>query len=53
MLDTIRLTLSKDMFWIMDKTYFQKETQNAIRGYFKLVQNPTKSELKNGIYNQG
>lgn len=50
MLDTIRLTLSKDMFWIMDKTYFQKETQNAIRGYFKLVQNPTKSELKNGIY---
>lgn len=50
MLDTIRLTLSKDMFWIMDKTYFQKETQNAMRGYFKLVQNPTKSELKNGIY---
>ncbi len=50
MLDTIRLTLSKDMFWIMDKTYFQKETQNALRGYFTLVQNPTKSELKNGIY---
>lgn len=50
MLDTIRLTLSKDMFWIMDKTYFQKETQNALRGYFKLVQNPTKTELKNGIY---
>jgi 6-phosphogluconate dehydrogenase (decarboxylating) len=38
------------MFWIMDKTYFQKETQNALRGYFKLIQNPTKSELKNGIY---
>ena len=50
MLDTIRLTLSKHMFWIMDKTYFQKETQNALRGYFTLVQNPTKSELKNGIY---
>lgn len=50
MLDTIRLTLSKDMFWVMDKTYFQKETQNALRGYFTLVQNPTKSELKNGIY---
>lgn len=50
MLDTIRLTLSKDMFWVMDKTYFQKQTQNALRGYFTLVQNPTKSELKNGIY---
>lgn len=50
MLDTIRLTLSKDMFWVMDKTYFQKQTQNALRGYFTLVQNPTKSELKSGIY---
>ena len=42
--------LSKDMFWVTDKTYFQKETQNALRGYFTLVQNPTKTELKNGIY---
>lgn len=50
MLDTIRLTLSKNMFWIIEKTYFQKQTQNALRGYFTLVQNPTKSELKNGIY---
>jgi len=50
MLDTIKLMLSKDMFWVTDKTYFQKETQNALRGYFTLVQNPTKTELKNGIY---
>jgi hypothetical protein len=38
------------MFWVTDKTYFQKETQNALRGYFTLVQNPTKTELINGIY---
>lgn len=50
MLDTIKLILNKDMFWISDKSGFQKETQNALRGYFKLVQNPTKAELKNGIY---
>jgi len=50
MLDTIKLILSKDMFWVTDKTYFQKERQNALRGYFTLVQNPTKTELKNGIY---
>ncbi len=50
MLDTIKLLLSKDMFWVTDKTYFQKETQNALRGYFTLVQNPTKTELINGIY---
>lgn len=42
--------LTKDMFWITDKTLFQKETQNASRGYFTLVQNPTKSELQAGIY---
>lgn len=50
MLDTIKLILSKDMFWVIDRTYFQKETQNALRGYFTLVQNPTKKELQNGIY---
>jgi len=38
------------MFWVTDKTYFQKETQNALRGYFTLVQNPTKTELINGVY---
>lgn len=38
------------MFWITDVSLFQKQTQNAVRGYFTLVQNPTKTELSNGIY---
>ena len=38
------------MFWITDVGLFQKERQNASRGYFTLVQNPTKTELLNGIY---
>lgn len=38
------------MFWITDKTLFHKEKQNASRGYFTLVQNPTKGELGQGIY---
>jgi hypothetical protein len=50
MLDTIRLTLDKAMFLILDVGLFQKERQNASRGYFTLVQNSTKSELANGIY---
>ncbi len=50
MLDTIKLTLDKSMIAGIDKTLFQKETQNASRGYFTLVQNPTKTELQNGIY---
>lgn len=50
MLDTIKLTLDKTMIAFIDKDKFQKETQNASRGYFTLVQNPTKSELQNGIY---
>lgn len=50
MLDTIKLTLDKNMFWIKEISLFQKQTQNATRGYFTLVQNPTKTELKQGIY---
>lgn len=50
MLDTIKLTLDKTMIAFIDKDKFQKETQNASRGYFTLVQNPTKTELQNGIY---
>ncbi len=50
MVDTIKLTLGSNMFSIMDKGLFQKDTMNAARGYFVLVQNPTKSELKQGIY---
>lgn len=38
------------MFWITDVSLFQKERQNASRGYFTLVQNPTKTELLSGIY---
>ncbi len=50
MIDTIKLTLDKTMYWITDVSLFQKETMNSARGYFTLVQNPTKSELLNGIY---
>jgi hypothetical protein len=50
MIDTIKLTLGRGMFTISDKTLFQKETMNAVQGFFKLVQNPTKTELKRGIY---
>ncbi len=50
MVDTIKLVLDKTMFRITDVSLFQKQRQNASRGYFTLVQNPTKSELQNGIY---
>lgn len=50
MIDTMKLMLDKNMFLIKDLGLFQKETMNASRGYFTLVQNPTKSELLNGIY---
>lgn len=50
MIDTMKLTLDKTMFWITDIGLFQRETQNATRGYFTLVQNPIKSELLNGVY---
>lgn len=46
----MKLTLDKSMIAGIDKNLFQKETQNASRGYFTLVQNPTKTELQNGIY---
>jgi hypothetical protein len=50
MIDTIKLTLSKGMFLILDKNVFEKGKTNAGRGYATLVQNPTPSELKRGIY---
>jgi len=50
MIDTIKLVLDKSMFWVSDITLFQKETYNQTRGYFKLVQNPTKGELLRGEY---
>lgn len=49
MIDTIKLTLGKNMFHITDISLFQKDTMNATRGWFTLVQNPTKTELRNGI----
>ena len=42
--------LDKSMYTILDKSRFQKGLQNAVRGYFTLVQNPTKTELKQGKY---
>jgi len=42
--------LDKSMFYITDKNRFIKDRQEALRGYFKLVQNPAPSELKRGIY---
>lgn len=50
MVDTMKLTLDKSMIAGIEKSLFQKETQNASRGYFTLVQNPTKAELQNGLY---
>lgn len=50
MIDTIKLMLDKSMFWITDETLFEKGITNAGRGYATLVQNPTQSELKSGIY---
>ncbi len=50
MMDTVKLLLSKNMFWITDVGSFQKQTQNGSRGYFTLVQNPTKAELLAGLY---
>ncbi len=50
MVDTIKLMLDKNMFVITDVSLFQKETMNSTRGYFVLVQNPTKGELERGIY---
>lgn len=50
MIDTIKLTLDNNMFNITDIGLFQKDKMNSARGFFSLVQNPTKSELLNGIY---
>ena len=50
MLDTIKLTLDKTMFAILDIDRFEKGMQNSLRGYFTFVQNPTKTELRQGIY---
>jgi hypothetical protein len=38
------------MFWISDSSRFERNTMNPLRGYYTMVQNPTKGELKGGIY---
>lgn len=50
MVDNMKLMLDKNMFLVNNLSLFQKERQNATRGYFTLVQNSTKSELLSGIY---
>jgi len=50
MIDTVKLTLAKGMFMVTDISKFHRGITNAGRGYSILVQNPTKSELKRGIY---
>lgn len=58
MLDTIVLTLSKGMYYINDPDRFEPSAKLILdenssmgsRGYIPAKQNPTKTELKNGIY---
>ncbi|MFH2021781.1 MAG: hypothetical protein ABIJ33_00660 [Patescibacteria group bacterium] len=58
MLDTIVLTLSSDMFRILEPDRFEPSarlitdpyTSFGGRGYKKCQQNPTKQELRNGFY---
>lgn len=50
MIDTIKLTLDKTMFYISDNSKFEKNTMNSSRGYYTMVQNPTQGELKTGTY---
>ncbi|OGC51770.1 hypothetical protein A2982_00625 [candidate division WWE3 bacterium RIFCSPLOWO2_01_FULL_39_13] len=50
MVDTVKLMLDKSMLAMVDKSKFEKDITNPSRGYFTLVQNPTTTELKSGIY---
>lgn len=58
MIDTIVLTLNQNMFQITDHNRFEPSTRTLFdssyrlgaRGYVPHKQNPTPSELKNGIY---
>src|SRR3989338_4836121 len=61
MIDTIVLTLKEGMFTIIDHSKFSPSTEGLFNptSYYRLggrsnmvcKQNPTPSELKNGIYN--
>ncbi|OGH24608.1 MAG: hypothetical protein A3J18_01510 [Candidatus Levybacteria bacterium RIFCSPLOWO2_02_FULL_40_18] len=46
----MKIVLENNMFFVTDIGRFQKDTMNSARGFFSLVQNPTKSELMSGIY---
>lgn len=58
MLDTIVLTLNNGMYYINDPDMFEPSARLILdsnsslggRGYIPAKQNPTKNELKNGIY---
>src|SRR3989344_3899843 len=58
MLDTIVLTLSKNMYYISEPDMFEPSaklilgdnTSLGSRGYFPAKQNPSKRELQNGFY---
>ncbi|MCD6225464.1 hypothetical protein J7J95_00050 [bacterium] len=59
MIDTVVLTLNQDMFTIIDHQKFSPSTEGLYRGEFYRLgsranivckQNPTTTELKNGIY---
>ena len=52
MLDTIKLLLSKDMFWVTDKTYFSKKKLKCLAGLIYIsTYNRQKQELINAVYN--
>lgn len=58
MIDTVVLTLSKDMYTILDRDKFTPSAKGLYdplggfggRSYIKCTQNPTASELRRGIY---
>lgn len=59
MLDTVVLTLNNNMFRIIDPDKFEPSARLVLRdnyslgarGYIKAIQNPTKIDMLNGIYN--
>lgn len=50
MIDTIKLILDKSMFAILKQERFINDRLNSTRNFSTMVQNPTQSELKRGIY---
>jgi hypothetical protein len=50
MLDTIKFSLDKSMYWIKDRNQFYSGKVNSSRGFYTRVQNPTKTQLLSGDY---